>query len=134
MTEPGAARAGAVRRVEGEHARLELGQPDPVLRAGEALGERQLLPLDEVDRHEPVGERECGLDRVGDPVAEIRLHHEAVDDDLDRVLELLVERDLLVEETLLAVDLDAREALVAKALEEVSVLALPIADDRARSP
>ena len=35
--EPGAARAGAVRRVEGEDARLELRQADAVLGAGEAL-------------------------------------------------------------------------------------------------
>ena len=38
--EAGAARAGAVRRVEGEDARLQLRQADPVLGAGEALGER----------------------------------------------------------------------------------------------
>ena len=43
--EAGAARAGAVRRVEREHARLELGQRDAVLGAREALGERQLLAV-----------------------------------------------------------------------------------------
>ena len=58
------------------------------------------------------------------------LHHEPVDDDLDRVLELLVERGRLLEQVLLAVDLDAREALVAELLEELAVLALAVAHDR----
>src|SRR5581483_5459165 len=124
VAEPGAARAGAVGRVEGEDARLELGEADAVLRAGEALGKRRRLAADHVDRDEPVGERERRLDRVEEAVAQLRLHHEAVDDHFDRVLELLVELDLLLEEALLAVDLDACEALVAQALEEVAELAL----------
>ena len=70
------------------------------------------------------------LDRLREPRAQILLHHEPVDDDLDRVLELLVERRRLVERVLLTVDLDAREALVAQLLEQLAVLALPVADDR----
>ena len=65
-----------------------------------------------------------------EPLAEVGLHHEPVDDDLDRVLELLVELDLLVEDALLAVHLHAREALAAQLLEQVLVLALAVADDR----
>ena len=106
------------------------GQADAVLGAGEALGERQRLAVDDVDRHEPVGEVERRLDRVREPVAQIVLHHEPVDDDLDRVLELLVELDLLVEVALLAVHLHAREALAAQLLQEVLVLALAVAHDR----
>ena len=128
--EAGAARAGAVRRVEGEDARLQLRQADAVLGAGEALGERHRLAVDHVDRDEPVGELERRLDRVRQPVAQVVLHHEPVDDDLDRVLELLVELDLLVEVARLAVHLHAREALAAQLLEEVLVLALAVADDR----
>ena len=127
-----AARAGPVRRVEAEDARLELREPDPVLGAGEALGEGHRLAVDDVDRDEPVGQGERGLDRVREAVAQIRLDREPVDHDLDRVLELLVQLDLLVEEPLLAVDLDAREALVPQVLEEVLVLALPVPDDRER--
>ncbi len=62
--------------------------------------------------------------------AEIALHHEPVDDDLDRVLELLVEDGRLLEQVLLAVDLDAREAVVAELLELVLVLTLAVADNR----
>src|SRR5439155_12377410 len=54
-----------------------------------------------------------------------------VDDDLDRVLELLVELgNALLEQALLAVDLDAREALGLEVLEDVLVFALTVADDR----
>ena len=128
--EPGAPRARAVRRVEREDPRLELGERDAVLGAGEPLGERQLLAVDDVDDDEPLGERDRGLDRLPEPRAQIGLHHQPVDDHLDRVLELLVERDLVLEEPLLAVDLDAREPLGAQVLEQVPVLALPVADDR----
>ena len=101
-----------------------------MLGTGEALGERQRLSVDDVDRHEPVGQLERRLDRVREPVAQVVLHHEPVDDHLDRVLQLLVELDLLVEVALLPVDLHAREPLAAELLEQVLVLALPVADDR----
>src|SRR5207253_10810534 len=58
-------------------------------------------------------------------------HDEPVDDDLDGVLELLVELGhALLEDVLLAVDLDPREALAGQILEDVLVLALAVADDR----
>ncbi len=103
-----------------------------MLGAREALREGHRLAVDDVDRHEAVGERERRLDRVDEPVPEVRLHDEPVDHDLDRVLELLVELDLLLEQALLAVDLDAREALVAQAVQEILELALAVAHDRAR--
>ena len=61
-----------------------------------------------------LGEARRGLDRLRQPQAQLAfaLHDEPVDDDLDRVLELLVERrHALLEQVLLAVDLHAREAL-----------------------
>ncbi len=125
----GAARAGAVRGVEGEDARLQLGQADAVLGAREALGERLGLAVDDVDCHEAVREGQRRLDRVRQPVAQIGLHHESVDDHLDRVLELLVELDLLLELALLAVHLHACEALAAQLLEQVAVLPLAVPND-----
>ncbi len=128
--EPRAARARAVRRVEGEDPRLELGQRDAVLGAGEVLREEVVVAVDLVDRDQPFRQRGRGLDRLRQPLPEVRLHHEAVDDDLDRVLELLVEDDLLLEQPLLAVDLHAREAVAPELLEHVAELALPVAHDR----
>ena len=119
-----------MRRVEGEDARLELRQRDAVLRAGEVLGERQRVSVDDVDHDETLRERRRGLDRLRQPLPQVRLHRQAIDDDLDRVLVLLVELDLLLEQPLLAVDLDPREAVAAKLLEDVLELALAVANDR----
>src|SRR5204863_8268048 len=114
----------------GEDARLQLGERDAVLGAREALRVGEALAVDDVDRDEPLRQRDRRLDRLRQARAQVLLHHEPVDDDLDRVLELLVERGRLLEQVLLAVDLDAREALVAELLEEVLVLAFAIAYDR----
>src|SRR5262249_58615462 len=119
----------AVRRVEREDARLQLRERDAVVRAGELLREQHLVSVDDVDDDEALGDRGSRLDRLRQSLAEVRLHHEAVDDHLDRVLELLVELDRLLEQALLAVDLDAREALGAELFEDVLELTLPVADD-----
>ena len=86
--------------------------------------------VDEVDRDEPFRQLSCGLDGLRKPRAQVGLHRQTIDDHLDRVLELLVERDLFLEQAQLAVDLDAREALVAQLLEDILVLALAVTDDR----
>ena len=96
-----------------EDPRLELDQARPVDRAGELLGVRRSvcrsrIAIDELDLDQPVGERHRRLDRVGEPLAQLALHHQPVDDDRDVVLVLLVEHDLLVEPAQLAVDLDPR--------------------------
>ena len=66
--------AGAERRVERERPRLELVGVDRVLvGAGHLLAEPQLAArvlggeVDEVEQHQPAGEVERGLDRVGQP-------------------------------------------------------------------
>ena len=92
--------------------------------------EEHRLSVDDVDRDEPVGERRRGLDRLGQPLAQVGLQHEPVDDHLDLVLELLVEDDLLLEQPHLPVDLDAGEAVRAQLLEHVAELALAVAHDR----
>jgi len=104
-------------------------QRDPVLGAGEPLRERELLAVDDVDHDQSLAEGDRGLDRLPEPGAQVVLHHEAIDDDLDRVLELLVELDLLLEQALVAVDLHAREALGAEMLEQILELALAVARD-----
>ncbi len=101
-----------------------------MLGTGEALGERELLPVHDGDGHEALGERQRGLHGVGQAVAKVGLHGEPVDHHLDRVLELLVELDLFLEQPLLAVHLHARESLAAQLLEEILVLALAVAHDR----
>ncbi len=99
--------------------------------AREVLREEHRLAVDHVDADESFGERGRRLDRLREARADVGLHHEPVDDDLDRVLELLVELgDAVVEQNFLVVDLHAREALAHDLLEQILVLALAAAHDR----
>ncbi len=161
--EPGAVRAGAVRRVEREAARLEVVDREPVVRAGVALRvaallerRRLVLPRRRGDDHDALAETERGLDRVGQPggvgvghrQAGLRVERPAVrvarrilgrlgpvddvavDDHLDRVALVLVERRRLGQVVLLAVDADADEALLLGGLEHPVALGLAVLDER----
>ncbi|OPZ09122.1 MAG: hypothetical protein BWZ08_00672 [candidate division BRC1 bacterium ADurb.BinA292] len=130
-----AARAGAERAVERKHARGELDDLRAVNRTGHALAEGDLLAGliagsgEALDEREAVGLLQRGLDRVGQPLADLRRDDKAVDDDRDVVLEALVERDRLVNQVDFGVDLDALEALARGLLEELLVFALAAAHD-----
>ena len=91
--------------------------------------EKTGLAADHVD-HDEAAPRERRLDGLRQPRSQVVLHHEPVDDDVDRVLELLVENELVLEQPMLAVDLHAREAVRPQLLEHLAVLALAVADDR----
>ena len=107
----GARRARAEGRVERERPRLDLVHGERVVvGAGHPLREPALpngvrvvrVHVDEVDEHDAAGEPERGLDRVGQPslgAGVAALGHQPVDDDLDRVLELLLQRGGSVSET-----------------------------------
>ncbi len=147
-----AALAGAVRGVEGEDPRLDLGHRGAAVEAGELLAEdedlaalagarprQRLRPgdlaaalgaLDQLDLDQSVGEAGGRLDRLREALAQALLHDQPVDHDRDVVLEALVEDDLLVEAPQLAVDDRAGVALLAHLLEQPAVLALALADDR----
>ena len=90
--------------------------------------------VDELDDEHAAGQAERGLDRVGEPALGRRvvgpLGHEAVDDDVDGVLDLLLELGRVGEGDDLAVDAGAGEALGLQLGEEVDVLALAGAHDR----
>jgi hypothetical protein len=128
--EPGTARAGAVRGVEGEDPRLQLRQRDAVIGTSESLAKRHFVAFDEVDRHESFRERDGRLHRLRESRAQVRLHHQPVDDHLDRVLVLLVGLDRRLEQPLLAVHLHPRETIGAHLFEQILVLALAVAYDR----
>ena len=151
--------AGAVGRVEGEDPRLQLGDRGAAAEAGELLREHQAFrssarwnhcpapssasrpgapgcraglvpPGSSSTSTRPSGKRRGGLHRFREAAAQVGLHHQAIDDDRDVVLVLLVEADLLVEAEQLAVDLDPRVPLEPQLLEQLPVLALAPADDR----
>src|SRR3982074_3683720 len=75
-----------------------------------------------------------GLDGVDQALvgnsATSSLDHEAVDDDLDVVLALLVELDLFVEGADDAVDAGAGEAALSRVGQDLLVLALALLDER----
>ena len=83
-----------------------------------------------LDLDHAVGQRHRRLDRVGQALAQVAAHDEAVDHDRDVVLVLLVEHDLVLEQAQLAVDLGPREALGAQLLQDLAVLALAPAHER----
>ncbi len=140
--EAGALRAGAPRGVEGERPRLELVEGQVVVQAGQVLGVHPLAvrvglrQVDEVEDDHAAREAERGLDRVGEPPPGGVLHREAVDDHLDVVLLLLLQRRQargarhLVEADDRAVHPRPGVALGLQFLEQLGVLALAAADHR----
>ena len=136
-TQARAIRAGAVGCVEGEGARLDLVEHERVV-----VGARTLLgkaaatlrivgiQVDAVDDDEAIRQAQGGLDGIGQTLAHALANDEAVDDDLDCVLELLLQLGGVLEADHLIVDDRARVALRAQLVDEVLVLALTAAHDR----
>ena len=129
--EPVAGRAGAVGVVEREQPGLDLGDRKARNRAGEFRRKDRLLAgIGVLGDGDAVGEIERRLERIGEPVAEIGRHHDAVDDDRDVVLQFLVERPDLVELDHPAVDLDPLKAALSEIDQFLAILALAPARDR----
>ena len=102
--------------------------------AGQLLGEVSpgRIPgfINEIDRHDTVGEAECGLDRVGESGEDLGAGDEAVYDDRDVVLELLLELGWIAELHGFAVNDGARIAAGRQLAKEVDKLTLLLRDDR----
>ena len=110
-------------------AELERAPLAPVARALDRSGALPAPPTISISTS-PSARRDRGLDRVGQALAHVVAHHQAVDDDRDVVLVLLVEHDRLLEHAQAVVDLHAREAVGPQLLEQLAVLALAAAHDR----
>jgi len=135
--DPVALRARAVGGVEGEGARLDLGQGEGMLvGAGPLLGERDdalgivLVAVDELGEHLALGEGQGGLDGVREALPDTVAHHETVHDHVDGVLQVLGERWRLGEGHDRAVHLRPGEALLLQLGQQLGVLALAPPDDR----
>ena len=129
--------AGAVGSVEREVARLQVVHRVAMLGAGkrerilQKLARHALRVVAVGKEPEPhLALRELGglLHALRDAAERVLAHDDAVDDDLDRVLDVLLELDLLVELADLAVHAHAAEALALEVLEELGVLALAAED------
>ena len=151
--EAAAGRAGAIGVVEREQPRLDLRDGEAGNRAGELLREQNALRpalvvdlcgllvrlflfrrtrrrVGVFDHREPFGQFQRGLNAFGKALADIRAHHDAVDDHVDVVREFLVEDRRFRKLIELAVDLDPLEALLEPVGELLLVFALAAAHDR----
>ncbi len=136
-----ALRAGTPRRVERERPGLQLVEGQPVVRAGQVLGEHP-LPLrvvlgqvHEFQDHHAARQDQRGLHRVGQPPPGRLLHVQPVDDDLDVVLLVLLQRRQVARHRGLQPDHGAvhpgpRVALDLELAQQLGVLALAAADHR----
>ena len=134
--EPVAGRAGAMRIVEGEQPRLDLGNRETGNRAGEFRRHQKLARLavlvflvGEFGDDQTVGKIQRGFDGVGQAVADVLLHRDAVDHHFDVVLQLLVERRRGGDLIIFAVHFDALEALLLQLGEFLAVFAFAAAHD-----
>ena len=137
--QPGAQGARAVGRVEGEVARRRLLETQPAVRAGEMLREGDRLvalaalgPVHDEHLGGPAGERERGLDRLGQPLADVGPADQAVDHHLDGVGLVPRQRHLGPVRQLQrhAVDAHPGETLLGQVVEQRAVLALAPPHDR----
>ena len=123
--------AGTVGIVEGKHAGRELREGDAAVLAGVVLAKGGLLVGGgDVQHHQSTGQGRGNLDGVGQTPGEVLLHNEAVDDDFNVMLLVLVQRDFLGQVVDAAVDARADVAAPAGVLQYLVVLALLAADDR----
>jgi len=83
----------------------------------------------QIDIGESFGEFQRGLETVGEPRRHAIAHNDAIDDDLDVMLVLLVERGGVLDLVKFAVDADAGEAFLLPLREFLAILALASAHD-----
>ena len=129
-TESRADRARAVGVVEREHTRGQLRHGDAAVLAGVVLGEeRVFVPVQLVEDNEAAGEIGRRFHGIRQSPGKVGLHDEPVDDDLNVVLFVLVERDILRQLVQTPVDAHAGVAAAPGILEDLLVLALFAAHD-----
>src|SRR6185437_2454110 len=137
--QPVAGRTGAERVVEREQARLDLGDGEARDRTGELFREQDALRLGltpifvfwrigEFGDGQAVGQAQGGFQAVGQARHDAALDHDAVDDDVDIVLQVLFELGRVLDGIIGAVDLQALEALLLQFGDFLAVLALAPAD------
>src|ERR671932_2018977 len=127
--EPIATRARPVRAVERERPGLYLSDGRPAVRAGEALREEHRLAglavaFDRLHEHQPLGQLQSRLDRVGEPAFDALTHHEAIHNDIEVVLVVAVQVQLDRQLVELTVYPDAGVAALSQVRKQLPVLAL----------
>ena len=126
-----ALRARAEGIVEREHARRQLLDGDAAVLAGVVLREEDVAVVgQDIGKNDAARERRRGLAGVRQAVNDVGTEDQAVDDDLDVVLFVLLEGNFLTEVVHVPVGADADIARAARVLENFHMLALFPANDR----
>ncbi len=132
-SDPRAFDAGAVRAVEREHARGDLGIGDSAFDACKALAEINLAfvlrAVEALDFEQVLAVFEGDLERVCEPFLNSFSNRESIDHHFDCVALIFVERGLLAKFVELAVDFHAHETGALHLGQFLAVLTLAIADD-----
>ena len=141
LAEAVAFRARAHRVVEREEARLQFLQRIRADRAGELRAEQMLLVRIHFERDRAaVGETQRRFERFGEALLHVGAHFQPVDDDVDRVLVVLLQlwqrvdfidlRDAFIGRAAARAHPKADEALRLHFLEQLDVLAFAVRHDR----
>ena len=122
-------RTCAVGAVEGEAARLELGNVEPAIGARHGRGVELLVPAGVADQYQSIGQLQ-GLGHGGlKTLLDSWLEDDAIDHRFDGVVLALVKQDFVGKVAKFTVNAGA-EALLVEFVEQVLELALAPADDR----
>ncbi|MCG3120365.1 MAG: hypothetical protein ALAOOOJD_03028 [bacterium] len=122
--------AGAIRRVEGEHARRQFFNRNAAIDAGKMLGKENFSLADDVDHHQTVGEMQRGFKRVGQTRFNALLANEPVNDDFDIVFFIFVQLDFAGDFFDFAIDAHAHIAFAAGGIKNLAILAFAPAHHR----
>ena len=114
----------------GEHGVATVGAVATAVAAAAASSVPTVGAVHRGDDRTALGERESGLERLGEAQRQVLPDPEAIDHHLDRMLPLRIERGRLVQLVQHAVDPRPHEPLRPQALDDPRVLALALADDR----
>ena len=114
----------AERAVEREHARCNLGERDTAVHAGKILAEHEQFSVHHLHVNHTAARTQCRLERIRQAALHPCTHDKTVDDNLDRVLLLLLKGDFLAEIAQFPVDADAHIAVAANLVEDLAVLTL----------
>ena len=103
----GAFFAGAQRVIEGEQPGRQVADGNAVLRAGKVLTEGHTLAADDIHLGHTAGKRQRRFQRIGQTAADALAQGKAIHHDLHRVLDVLLQTDLLVQIIQVAVNFHA---------------------------
>ena len=101
-----------------------------MLRAGEILAEGHTFATDDIHLSHAAGEGKRRFQRVSQTTADALAHGKTVNDDLHGVLDVLFQRDLLVEVVHIAVDFYAGVTGAASGVQLFLLSAFALTDDR----